>query len=122
MICLSKSERLQMLMNVRKASKCILTKLSYNIFIIYYLSTYQARTTKEAGKMQMKRAALVKAGLALAPDSFGLVMDGENGLSLPRGGPSNKHQLGSKVDRYRKSMSVITGHIDRLGNENDRER
>ena len=70
----------------------------------------------------MKRAALVKAGLALAPDSFGLVMDGENGLSLSRNGPSSKQHLGSKVERYRKSMSIITGHIDRLGNENDRER
>ena len=70
----------------------------------------------------MKRAALVKAGLALAPDTFGLVMDGESGLTLARNGQSNQQQLGEKVSRYRKSMSIINGHIQRLGNENDRER
>ena len=70
----------------------------------------------------MKRASLVKAGLALAPDSFGLVMDGESGLSMSRNGPSNPQQLADKVTRYRKSISIIPGHIKRLGNENDRER
>lgn len=84
--------------------------------------TFQARTTKEAGKLQMKRASLVKAGLALAPDSFGLVLDGETGLSLPRSGPTNPQQLAEMVTRYQKSVSVISGHIKRLGNENERER
>ena len=70
----------------------------------------------------MKRASLIKAGMALAPDSFGLVMDGEAGLSLYRSGPTNPDQLAEKVSRYRKSVSIISGHINRLGNENERER
>ena len=70
----------------------------------------------------MKRAALVKAGLALAPDTFGLLMDGENGLHLGRNVPTSQQQLEEKITRYRKSINVVAGHIQRLGNENDSER
>lgn len=70
----------------------------------------------------MKRASLVKAGLALAPDAFRLVMDGETGLLVTRGSPSNPKELAEKVKRYRTSSSKTAGHLRRLGNENEKER
>eukprot|EP00112_Aurelia_sp_Birch-Aquarium-sp1_P006405 Seg1708.3 transcript_id=Seg1708.3/GoldUCD/mRNA.D3Y31 product="Cilia- and flagella-associated protein 46" protein_id=Seg1708.3/GoldUCD/D3Y31 len=82
----------------------------------------KARTTKDTGKAQMKRASLVKAGLALAPDAFRLVMDGETGLLVTRGSPSNPKELAEKVKRYRTSSSKTAGHLRRLGNENEKER
>ena len=70
----------------------------------------------------MKRASLVKAGLALASDVFGLVMDGEAFLQTSKHTPSNPKHHAEKALRYTKSMAKSAGHLRRLGNENDRER
>ncbi|XP_065072026.1 cilia- and flagella-associated protein 46-like isoform X1 [Rhopilema esculentum] len=82
----------------------------------------QARSTKEAGTLQMKRASLIEAGLTLAPDAFNLVMDGEAGLTQARGTPSNPKLLEEKVAKYCNSMTKISGHLKRIENMNDRER
>ena len=64
----------------------------------------------------------MKAGLALAPDAFGLVLDGESLLETVRSQPVTPNVLAEKVKQYEKSISKCSGHLKRLGNVNDRER
>ena len=70
----------------------------------------------------MKRASLVKAGLALASDAFGLVMDGEKVLQTAKYTHSSPEQLAEKGKRYVNSMKKAAGHLKRLGSENEKER
>ena len=43
----------------------------------HHYNVMQAGKAGDGGTVRMKRAMLVQAGLALAPDAFGLVLDGE---------------------------------------------
>lgn len=56
---------------------CLCTKNCQinNVFMFYHV--FQARKAN-SGTMRMKRSLLVKAGEALAPDAFLLVLDSES--------------------------------------------
>ncbi|XP_053406399.1 cilia- and flagella-associated protein 46-like [Mercenaria mercenaria] len=95
----------------------------------------QARKAN-SGTMRMKRSLLVKAGEALAPDAFNLVLDSESStkaLELALGKNSNDvpvgkapltqiKKLANKARQFNKCVKKAEGHLQRLGNENDRER
>ncbi|XP_052099636.1 cilia- and flagella-associated protein 46-like isoform X4 [Mytilus californianus] len=93
----------------------------------------QARKA-DSGTMRMKRSLLVKAGEALAPDAFQLVLDsesdtkeknGDNSYSDVTGGKAPQTQikkLANKARQFNKCVKKAEGHLKRLGDENDRER
>ncbi|KAL4232411.1 Cilia and flagella associated protein 46 [Mactra antiquata] len=84
----------------------------------------QARKAN-SGTMRMKRSLLVKAGEALAPDAFLLVLDSESSTKDVTGGKAPLTQikkLANKAHQFNKCVKKANGHIQRLGNENDRER
>ncbi|CAH1785035.1 unnamed protein product [Owenia fusiformis] len=90
----------------------------------------QARKA-DSGTIRMKRSLLVRAGLALAPDAFQLVLDSENETKVQVSGnvkgPVNKafqkvYQLAGRARQFEKSIKKAAGHLKRLGDENDRER
>ncbi|XP_060585472.1 cilia- and flagella-associated protein 46-like isoform X2 [Ruditapes philippinarum] len=95
----------------------------------------QARKAN-SGTMRMKRSLLVKAGEALAPDAFNLVLDSESSTkALELAMSKNSHdvtggkapltqikKLSNKARQFNKCVKKAEGHLQRLGNENDRER
>lgn len=73
----------------------------------------------------MKRASLVKAGEALSPDAFMQVLDSESDTKDPstnKGAPTLLNKLAGKANQFQKAVSKASGHLKRLGNENDQER
>ncbi|XP_076807691.1 cilia- and flagella-associated protein 46-like isoform X3 [Clavelina lepadiformis] len=85
----------------------------------------QANKTSNSGSAQMKRSLLVKAGLALAPDSFQSVLDSENkmkALSGLKGTVTSVQVLAARARQWTACISKAPGHLKRLGDENDRER
>ncbi|XP_019625575.1 PREDICTED: cilia- and flagella-associated protein 46-like [Branchiostoma belcheri] len=98
----------------------------------------QARKSSESGTVRMKRSLLVRAGQALAPDAFLLVLDSESEtkgrvtgagsakLGQTAGGGKGVEtvitQLAAKARQFEKSVKKAAGHLKRLGDENDRER
>ncbi|RUS85833.1 hypothetical protein EGW08_006385 [Elysia chlorotica] len=81
----------------------------------------------------MKRSLLVKAGEALAPDAFLLVLDSENDAKVADDqlqedvtggkGPLTKIRLlAGKAYQFNRCVKKAEGHLKRLGDENDRER
>lgn len=85
----------------------------------------QARASDDASTVRMKRASLVKAGEALSPDAFMLVLDGESSTKDPsttKGPPTALGMLAGRAKQFEKGVSKAAGHLKRLGNENDRER
>ncbi|XP_041476710.1 cilia- and flagella-associated protein 46-like isoform X5 [Lytechinus variegatus] len=83
----------------------------------------QARTSADSGTVLMKRSLLVKAGQALSPDAFMLVLESERAPKAGgRGADSIIAQLGAKARNFKKSTKKANGHIKRLGSENERER
>ncbi|XP_052771669.1 cilia- and flagella-associated protein 46-like isoform X4 [Mya arenaria] len=84
----------------------------------------QARKAN-SGTMRMKRSLLVKAGEALAPDAFALVLDSESSTKDVSGGKAPMTQikkLANKARQFTKCVRKAAGHLSRLGSENDRER
>ncbi|CAC5380788.1 Cilia- and flagella-associated protein 46 [Mytilus coruscus] len=84
----------------------------------------QARKA-DSGTMRMKRSLLVKAGEALAPDAFQLVLDSESDTKDVTGGKAPQTQikkLANKARQFNKCVKKAEGHLKRLGDENDRER
>nr|KAG5695793.1 hypothetical protein BaRGS_013391 [Batillaria attramentaria] len=84
----------------------------------------QARTA-DSGTIRMKRSLLVKAGEALAPDAFLLVLDSESDTKDEAGGRGPltvMKQLGGKARAFNRCVRKAEGHLKRLGDENDRER
>ncbi|XP_052228420.1 cilia- and flagella-associated protein 46-like isoform X3 [Dreissena polymorpha] len=84
----------------------------------------QARKAN-SGTMRMKRSLLVKAGEALAPDAFSLVLDSESSTKDVTGGKAPLtviKKLANKARQFNKCVKKAAGHLQRLGNENDRER
>ncbi|OWF46298.1 Tetratricopeptide repeat protein 40 [Mizuhopecten yessoensis] len=84
----------------------------------------QARKA-DSGTIRMKRSLLVKAGEALAPDAFLLVLDSESDTKDVTGGKAPLTQikkLSNKARQFNKCVKKAAGHLKRLGDENDRER
>lgn len=84
----------------------------------------QARKAN-SGTVRMKRSLLVKAGEALAPDAFQFVMDSESETKDVSGGKAPLTQIkkmSNRARQFNKCVKKAIGHLQRLGNENDRER
>ncbi|KAL9983920.1 hypothetical protein ACROYT_G006166 [Oculina patagonica] len=85
----------------------------------------QARASDDSSTVRMKRASLVKAGEALSPDAFMLVLDGESNTKDPstgKGPPTALGRLAGRAKQFEKGVSKASGHLKRLGDENDQER
>jgi len=90
---------------------------------IFYI--FQARASDDSSTVRMKRASLVKAGEALSPDAFMLVLDGESNTKDPstgKGPPTALGRLAGRAKQFEKGVSKAAGHLKRLGDENDQER
>lgn len=73
----------------------------------------------------MKRASLVKAGNALAPDAFAMVLESENenkDISHGKQPPTFLSRLVARAKHFEKAVSKAAGHLKRLGTQNDQER
>ena len=70
----------------------------------------------------MQRASLVKAGIALSPESFSLAMDAEEAVVSARVGQDSIVQVAEKVKRYKKGLEKIEGHLTISPHENGKER
>ncbi|KAF2976165.1 hypothetical protein EK904_014695 [Melospiza melodia maxima] len=80
----------------------------------------QAKRGKQKDNMRKKRSLLVHAGLALAPDTFQIVLDSENEAK----GKSNSQisYLCAKAQHHTKSVKKVDEHLKHLKNGNGRER
>uniref|UniRef100_A0A8C2M7R7 CFAP46 n=1 Tax=Cricetulus griseus TaxID=10029 RepID=A0A8C2M7R7_CRIGR len=83
----------------------------------------QAKKATLKDSARKKRALLVNAGLALAPDTFQIVLDSENEAKVSTGKTRGRFTyLCAKARHYILSVDKAAGHLRRLGNENDKER
>ncbi|KAM9285779.1 cilia- and flagella-associated protein 46 [Morus bassanus] len=83
----------------------------------------QAKRGKQKDDVRKKRSLLVNAGLALAPDSFQIVLDSENEAKVSTGkSRSQISYLCAKAQHHLKSVEKVDEHLKHLRNENDRER
>uniref|UniRef100_A0A8C9QSK3 Cilia and flagella associated protein 46 n=1 Tax=Spermophilus dauricus TaxID=99837 RepID=A0A8C9QSK3_SPEDA len=83
----------------------------------------QAKKAIPKDSMRKKRALLVNAGLALAPDTFQIVLDSENEAKVSTGKTRGRFSyLFAKARHHMLSVDKAAGHLRRLGNENDQER
>ncbi|XP_059677369.1 cilia- and flagella-associated protein 46 [Gavia stellata] len=83
----------------------------------------QAKRVKQKENVRKKRSLLVNAGLALAPDSFQIVLDSENEAKVSSGkSRSQISYLCAKAQHHIKSVEKVVEHLKHLRNENDRER
>ncbi|CAH3151990.1 unnamed protein product [Porites lobata] len=85
----------------------------------------QARASDDASTVRMKRASLVRAGEALSPDAFMLVLDSESDTKDPsttKGPPTALGRLAGRAKQFEKGVGKAAGHLKRLGDENDQER
>ncbi|XP_009995846.1 PREDICTED: tetratricopeptide repeat protein 40 [Chaetura pelagica] len=82
----------------------------------------QAKRGKQNDERK-KRFLLVNAGLALAPDSFQIVLDSENETKVSSGkSNSQTSYLCAKAQHHTKNVKKVDEHLKQLRNENDRER
>ncbi|KAM7074050.1 cilia- and flagella-associated protein 46 isoform 1-T1 [Molossus nigricans] len=83
----------------------------------------QAKKAIPKDSVRKKRALLVNAGLALAPDTFQIVLDSENEAKVSTGRIRGRFTaLFSKARHHTISVDKAAGHLRRLGNDNDKER
>uniref|UniRef100_G1LVL0 Cilia- and flagella-associated protein 46 n=2 Tax=Ailuropoda melanoleuca TaxID=9646 RepID=G1LVL0_AILME len=83
----------------------------------------QAKKAIPKDSVRRKRALLVNAGLALAPDTFQIVLDSENEAKVSMGKIRGRFTyLFAKARHHTISVDKAAGHLRRLGNENDKER
>nr|XP_054099499.1 cilia- and flagella-associated protein 46 isoform X14 [Callithrix jacchus] len=83
----------------------------------------QAKKATPKDSVRKKRALLVNAGLALAPDTFQVVLDSENEAKVSTGKNRGRFTyLCSKARHHIVSVDKAAGHLRRLGYENDKER
>ncbi|XP_016061813.1 PREDICTED: cilia- and flagella-associated protein 46 [Miniopterus natalensis] len=83
----------------------------------------QAKKAILKDSVRKKRALLVNAGLALAPDTFQIVLDSENETKVSTGRNRGRFTaLFAKARHHTISVEKAAGHLRRLGNENDKER
>uniref|UniRef100_A0A2K6BDB7 Cilia and flagella associated protein 46 n=2 Tax=Macaca TaxID=9539 RepID=A0A2K6BDB7_MACNE len=83
----------------------------------------QAKKATPKDSVRKKRALLVNAGLALAPDTFQIVLDSENEAKVSTGKSRGRFTyLCAKARHHIVSVDKAAGHLRRLGNENSKER
>lgn len=83
----------------------------------------QAKKAIPKDSVRKKRALLVNAGLALAPDTFQIVLDSENEAKVSTGKSRGRFaHLCAKARHHTISVDKAAGHLRRLGHENDQER
>ncbi|KAM6390504.1 cilia- and flagella-associated protein 46 [Pluvialis apricaria] len=83
----------------------------------------QAKWGKQKANVRKKRSLLVNAGLALAPESFQIVLDSENEAKVSSGkSRSQISYLCAKAQHHIESVKKVDGHLKHLRNENDKER
>ncbi|XP_027696309.1 cilia- and flagella-associated protein 46 [Vombatus ursinus] len=83
----------------------------------------QAKKAKPKDSVRKKRALLVNVGLALAPDAFQIVLDGENETKVSAG--KSRRQISflcAKARQHTSSMAKADGHLKRLKRDNPEER
>ncbi|XP_011370907.1 cilia- and flagella-associated protein 46, partial [Pteropus vampyrus] len=83
----------------------------------------QAKKAIPKDSVRKKRALLVNAGLALAPDTFQIVLDSENEAKVSTGKSRGRFaHLSAKARHHTISVDKAAGHLRRLGHENNQER
>nr|KAF6455331.1 cilia and flagella associated protein 46 [Rousettus aegyptiacus] len=83
----------------------------------------QAKKAIPKDSVRKKRALLVNAGLALAPDTFQIVLDSENEAKVSTGKSRGRFaHLCAKARHHTISVDKAAGHLRRLGHENNQER
>ncbi|KAM9549280.1 cilia- and flagella-associated protein 46 isoform 2-T2 [Guaruba guarouba] len=83
----------------------------------------QVKSRKQKDNARQKRSLLINAGLALAPDSFQVVLDSENEAKVSTGeSRSQISYLCAKAQHHIKSVEKVDKHLKHLRNGNDRER
>ncbi|XP_068054496.1 cilia- and flagella-associated protein 46 [Anomalospiza imberbis] len=83
----------------------------------------QAKRGKQNDNVKKKRSLLVNAGLALAPDTFQIVLDSENEAKVFSGKSNNQiSYLCAKAQHHTKSVEKVDEHLKHLRNGNGRER
>ncbi|XP_030132507.2 cilia- and flagella-associated protein 46 [Taeniopygia guttata] len=82
----------------------------------------QAKRGKK-DNMRKKRSLLVNAGLALAPDTFQIVLDSENEAKVFSGKSNSQiSYLCAKAQHHTRSVEKVDEHLKHLRNGNGRER
>ncbi|GAB1292843.1 Cilia and flagella-associated protein 46 [Apodemus speciosus] len=82
----------------------------------------QAKKATSKDSARKKRAILVNAGLALAPDTFQIVLDSENEAKVSTGKIKGRFTyLCAKARHHILCVDKAAGHLRRLGYENDKE-
>ncbi|XP_057264648.1 cilia- and flagella-associated protein 46 [Pezoporus wallicus] len=83
----------------------------------------QVKRGKQKDNARQKRSLLINAGLALAPDSFQIVLDSENEAKVSSGeSRSQISYLCAKAQHHIKSVEKVDEHLKHLRSGNDRER
>ncbi|XP_066410721.1 cilia- and flagella-associated protein 46 [Molothrus aeneus] len=83
----------------------------------------QAKRGKQKDNMRKKRSLLVNAGLALAPDTFQIVLDSENEAKVFSGKSNSQiSYLCAKAQHHTKSVKKVDEHLKHVKNGNSRER
>ncbi|MBN3304410.1 CFA46 protein, partial [Amia calva] len=84
----------------------------------------QAKKANLNDDVRKKRALLVNAGIALAPDAFQVVLDGDNEAKVAKASGRNGQisQLCAKAQHHTVSVQKAEGHLKRLADQNDKER
>ncbi|XP_012590268.1 PREDICTED: cilia- and flagella-associated protein 46 [Condylura cristata] len=87
------------------------------------LAIEQAKKAMPKDSVRKKRALLVNAGLALAPDTFQIVLDSENEAKVSTGKHRGRFShLFAKARHHTVCVDKAAGHLRRLGVKNDQER
>ncbi|NWH82317.1 CFA46 protein, partial [Piaya cayana] len=83
----------------------------------------QAKRAQQKDDVRKKRSLLVNAGLALAPDSFQIVLDGENEAKVSTGKIGSQVSYAcAKAEHHMRSVEKVDEHWKLFRNENNRER
>ncbi|XP_026968831.1 cilia- and flagella-associated protein 46 [Sagmatias obliquidens] len=87
------------------------------------LAIAQAKKAMPEDSVRKKRALLVTAGLALAPDTFQIVLDSENEAKVSTGEKRGRFTyLYAKARHHSLSVDEAAGHVQRLQGRNAKER
>uniref|UniRef100_U3JF47 Uncharacterized protein n=1 Tax=Ficedula albicollis TaxID=59894 RepID=U3JF47_FICAL len=83
----------------------------------------QAKRGKQKDNARKNRCLLINAGLALAPDTFQIVLDSENEVKVFSGKSNSQiSYLCAKAQHHTKSVEKVDEHLKHLRNGNGRER
>ncbi|XP_056351637.1 cilia- and flagella-associated protein 46 [Oenanthe melanoleuca] len=83
----------------------------------------QAKRGKQKDSAMKNRSLLINAGLALAPDTFQIVLDSENEVKVYSGKSTSQiSYLCAKAQHHTKSVEKVDEHSKHLRNGNGRER